>query len=100
MSPLLTTVTSPVSHNLLDLRSGGSRKTSKKNAANPIGAFPRKSVEKYCLMASRAMTSMGLDVDSAKPGETRLSIDSPPLTAENMRLVKMAESDVMRSLWI
>jgi len=39
-------------------------------------------------------------VDSAKPGETRLSIDSPPLTAENMRLVKMAESDVMRSLWI
>jgi hypothetical protein len=100
MSPLLTTMISPASHNLLDLRSGGSRKTSKKNAANPIGAFPRKSVEKYCLMASRAMTSMGLDVDSAKPGETRLSIDSPPLTAENMRLVKMAESDVMRSQWI
>ena len=85
---------------LLDLRSGGSRKTSKKNAANPIGAFPRKSVEKYCLMASWAMTSMGLDVDSAKPGETRLSIDSPPLTAENMRLVKMPSDNVMRSLWI
>jgi len=43
---------------------------------------------------------MGLDVDSAKPGETRLSIDSPPLTAEYMRLVKMAESGVMGSLWM
>jgi len=43
---------------------------------------------------------MGLDVDSAKPGETRLSIDSPPLTAENMRLVKMPSDNVMRSLWI
>jgi hypothetical protein len=37
---------------------------------------------------------MGYDVKGAKPGETRLLIDSP-LTAENMRLVKMAESDVI-----
>ena len=81
-------MTSPVSHNRWDLCSGGSRNTSKNIAANPIGAFPRKSVEKYCLMASHAMTSMGFDVEGAKPGETRMLIDSP-LTAENMRLVKM-----------
>jgi hypothetical protein len=31
---------------------------------------------------------MGFDVEGAKPGETRMLIDSP-LTAENMRLVKM-----------
>ena len=78
-------LTSEQTQNRWGLRSGGSKKTSKKNAANPSGAFPDKSVEKNCLMSSQAMASMALlvGVDCAKPGETRLPIDSP-LTAENM----------------
>ena len=56
-----------------------------KNAAKPSGVFPRTSVEKHCLKASHAMTSMGLDADGAAPGETRVFIDSPgTLAAANM----------------
>ena len=99
-------LTSAQTQNRWGLRSGGSKKTSKKNAANPSGAFPDKSVEKNCLMSSQAMTSMALlvGVDGAKPGETRLPIDSL-LTAENMpRLVKMSNlygipSPSYRTLW-
>ena len=46
-----------------------------KNAAKPRGVFPRTSVEKNCLNASLAITSMGLDADGAA-GETRVLIDS------------------------
>ena len=59
-----------------------------KNAAKPSGVLPRTSVEKNCLNASLAITSMGLDADGAAPGETRALIDSSgTLVAANIRAV-------------
>ena len=56
-----------------------------KNAAKPSGVLPRTSVEKNCLKASHATTSMGLD---AEAGETRMLVDSPgTLVAANIRAV-------------
>ena len=58
---------------------------SMKNAAKPSGVLPRTSVEKNCLKASHATTSMGLD---AEAGETRMLVDSPgTLVAANIRAV-------------
>ena len=55
---------------------------SMKNAAKPRGVFPRTSVEKYCLNASPAMVSMGLE---AEAGETRMLVASPgTLVAANI----------------
>ena len=82
MSPAMTQQTSPTSHNRWDRRSAGSRAMSMKNAAKPSGVLPRTSVEKYCLKASPATTSMGLD---AEAGETRMLVASPgTLVAANM----------------
>ena len=84
ISPAKTQQTSPTSHNRWDRRSGGSRAQSMKNAAKPIGVFPRTSVEKNCLNASLAILSMGLESEGAAHGETRVLISPGTLVAANI----------------